>query len=191
MSGNITQLLEAASQGSNAASEELFQVVYRELRHIARSQRRSWVGNETLNTTALIHEAYLKLNGKQDWGSRTHYYATAAKAMRHLLVNYAEKRATAKRGGDTVTLSLDEVLVPTNDAAAEALTMHQVLERLERDRPRWCRIIECRFYGGMSIAETATALDISTATVSRDWLLASAWLRRELQEEDRPQPTPE
>ncbi len=191
MSGDITQLLEAASRGSSAASEELFQVVYRELRHIARAQRRQWIGNNTLNTTALIHEAYLKLNSKRDWGSRTHYYATAAKAMRHLLVNYAERRAAAKRGGGTTTLSLDDVLVPTEDAAAEALTMHQVLERLERDRPRWCQIIECRFFGGMSIAETAAALDISTATVSRDWQLASAWLRRELQAERHSQNTPD
>jgi len=124
----------------------------------------------------------LKLNGKSDWKSRTHFYATAAKAMRHVLVNYAEKKNAGKRGGGVAAIPLDDVLVPTDDAVEDALAMHRALERMEQHDARWCRVFECRFFGGMTIEETAVALDLSTATVSRNWKLASAWLARELRE---------
>lgn len=180
MSDEITALLRGATDGDQAAADRLFSLIYDELRIIAKSHRRRWVGNETLNTTALIHEAFVKLDGQDHWNSRTHFYATAAKAMRHILVNYAEKKRAGKRGGGVPDLPLDEVLLVSDEAADDALELHQVLEELEKDRPRWCRIVECRFFGGMSIEETAHALDISPATVGREWRLASAWLFQRL-----------
>lgn len=176
MSDDITALLKGATDGDQAAADRLFVVIYDELRIIAKSHRRRWVGNETLNTTALIHEAYVKLDGHDHWNSRTHFYATAAKAMRHILVNYAENKRAGKRGGGLADLPLDEVLLVSEAAADDTLELHQALEDLEKDRPRWCRVVECRFFGGMSIDETAHALDISPATVGREWRLASAWL---------------
>jgi len=180
MSDNITALLKGATEGDQAAADRLFLVIYDELRIIAKSHRRRWVGDETLNTTALIHEAFVKLDGQVHWNSRTHFYATAAKAMRHILVNYAEKKRAGKRGGGVADLPLDEVLLVSDEAADDALELHQALEELEKDRPRLCRIVECRFFGGMSIEETAQALDISPATVGRDWRLASSWLFQRL-----------
>jgi len=183
MPDDITKLLKGAQDGDQAAAERLFLVIYDELRIIAKSHRRRWVGNETLNTTALIHEAFMKLDGQDHWSSRTHFYATAAKAMRHILVNYAEKKRAGKRGGGLADLPLDDVLLASEDAADDALGLHQALEELEADRPRWCRIVECRFFGGMSIEETAQALDVSPATVGREWRLASAWLYQRLGDE--------
>lgn len=180
MSDDITALLKGATEGDQAAADRLFQVIYEELRIIAKSHRRRWIGNETLNTTALIHEAFVKLDGQAHWNSRTHFYATAAKAMRHILVNYAEKKRAGKRGGGVADLPLDEILVVGDEAVDDALELHQALEQLENDRPRWCRIVECRFFGGMSIEETAQALEISPATVGREWRLASAWLFQRL-----------
>lgn len=176
MGSDITALLEEASAGSNAASEQLFQLVYSELRQIARIQRGKWVGDETLNTTALINEAYVKLNGTSDFANRSHFFATAAKAMRHILVNYAEKKKAGKRGGGESDLPLEDVLLPTDFAVDEALALHNALNLLEQEQPRWCRVFECRFFSGMNIAECAEALDISEATVSRDWTMVSAWL---------------
>jgi len=176
MTQNITALLHASGQGDREAADKLFGLVYAELRAIAKSKRQRWFGNETLNTTALINEAFLRLDGRQDWSSRTHFYATAAKAMRQILVNYAEQKNAGKRGGGIPDLPLENVLVSSDDAVEDALSMHQALERLEAHKPRWCRIVECRFFGGMSIDETANALGISAATVGREWALASAWL---------------
>ena len=180
MNEDITALLKGASDGDQAAADRLFVLIYDELRIIAKSHRRRWVGDNTLNTTALIHEAFVKLDGQDHWDSRTHFYATAAKAMRHILVNYAEKKRAGKRGGGVADLPLDEVLLVSDEAADEALELHWGLEELEKDRPRWCRIVECRFFAGMSIEETARALDISPATVGREWQLASAWLFQRL-----------
>lgn len=188
MSDDITALLKGASDGNQAATDRLFVLIYEELRIIAKSHRRRWVGNDTLNTTALIHEAFVKLEGQDHWQSRTHFYATAAKAMRHILVNYAEKKRAGKRGGNVADLPLEELLLVSDDAADDTLALHQVLEELEKDRPRWCHIVECRFFGGMSIDETAQALGVSPATVGREWRLASAWLFQRLGgESDEPQ----
>ncbi len=176
MAQDITSLLAAAGQGDRKAADQLFQLVYVELRRIAKSQRHRWVGNQTLNTTALIHETYVRMQGQEQWASRTHFYATAAKAMRHVLINYAERRRAGKRGGGTPDLPLDDVLVASDGAVEDALSLHQALEQLEEAKPRWCRIVECRFFGGMNLQETAEALDVSVATVGREWRLASAWL---------------
>lgn len=185
MEQGITELLHASGRGDREAADKLFQVVYTELRTIAKSNRRRWVGNETLNTTALINEAFIKLDGQNNWASRTHFYATAAKAMRQILLNYAEQKKTGKRGGGIPDLPLESVLVATDGAVEDALSLHQALERMEAHKPRWCSIVECRFFGGMSIDETARALGVSAATVGREWALASAWLSETMQDDGR------
>lgn len=181
----ITTLLEAARSGDLPATARLFSAVYDELRVLARSHRRRWNGNETINTTALIHEAFLKLSGNQDqsFANRIHFYATASKAMRQILVNYAEQQCAAKRGGDLVHVPLEEVELLTQTTAEELLDLEQLLRQLEAEDPRRCRLVECRIFAGMTVDETADALGISPATVKRDWQIASAWLYRELHRE--------
>ncbi|MEZ5500508.1 MAG: sigma-70 family RNA polymerase sigma factor [Steroidobacteraceae bacterium] len=178
----ITLLLDAARRGEPAAANALFSEVYAELKSIARSQRRRWRGNETLNTTALIHEAFVKLsaNDRRSYVNRAHFYATASKAMRHVLMNYATQQNAMKRGGDAVRVPLEDTHLDTNASAEELLALNQLLERLEQRDPRGCQIVECRVFGGMSVEETAEALGISVATVKRDWQAARDWLYREL-----------
>lgn len=183
-SESITVLLSAARDGRDGASDRLFTAVYDELRALARSNRRRWHGNETMNTTALIHEAFLKLSGSEnlDWQNRTHFYATASKAMRQILISYATRANAAKRGGKAADLSADDLPLMSQSTAEDLLLLTQLLEPLEADSPRRCRVVECRVFGGMGVRETATALGISPATVKRDWQIASAWLRLQMQE---------
>lgn len=180
--GNITQLLHLASAGDRQASDTLFNSVYRELRKIARAHRRRWHGNETINTTALIHEVYLKLAGSDlaDYRSRSHFFATASKAMRQILVTYAERVSAAKRGGDAVRVTLSGNMPMIDDSLDDLLHVNEILVQLEKTNPRHCRLFECRVFGGMTIEETAIALEVSVSTVKRDWALLSAWLYREL-----------
>ena len=180
--GNITQMLQLASTGDQHAGNSLFNTVYKELRIIARAHRRRWRRNETLNTTALINEAYLKLAGSDlsDYRSRSHFYATASKAMRQILMNYAEKISAAKRGSDPVQVTLSGHMPVTEDTLDDLLVMNEVLVELEKTHPRQCRLFECRVFGGMTIEETAVALGVSPATVNRDWALLSAWIYREM-----------
>lgn len=181
----ITRLIRAASNGDRRASDALFDSVYHELRRIARANRRRWRGNETLNTTALIHEAYLKLaNGDlASYRDRSHFFATASKAMRQVLVNYAERWTAAKRGSDAVKVTLADNMPMIEDNVEDLLIINGLLERLEATRARHCRLFECRVFGGMTIEETASALEISPATVKRDWNVLSAWVYRELQQD--------
>lgn len=181
----ITQLLAAARDGDANATERLFSEVYSELKKIAESQRRRWRGNHTLNTTALIHEVFLKFSGKeqQEFSSRAHFYATASKAMRQILVNYAQRQSAAKRGGEDVRVELEDYHFATTTTAEELLALHSLMVQLEAENPRHCRIVECRVFGGMSVPETAEALNISPATVKRDWRTVSARLFRQLQKE--------
>lgn len=178
---DLTAVLRAVSSGDRSAVDVLFQAVYAELQRIAHGQRLKWQGDETLNTTALVHEAYLKLV-KQDveWQGRAHFYAVAATAMRHILVNYAERRLAAKRGGGLPHIPLDEANPVPAEGAEDLLALNEALEKLGRLDERQSRVVECRFFGGLGIRETAEALGVSTATVERDWALASAWLRRAL-----------
>jgi RNA polymerase sigma factor (TIGR02999 family) len=180
---SITALLSATRDGDTQATEKLFAAVYSQLRVIARSQRHRWVGNYTINTTALIHEAYLRLAGSDslDFQNRTHFFATAAKAMRQILVNYAEQQCAAKRGGNAVQVPLEEAEIVTAASAEELLDVERVLKRLEAENPRRCQIVECRIFAGMTVEETAEALAISPATVKREWQVASAVLYRDLQ----------
>jgi RNA polymerase sigma factor (TIGR02999 family) len=178
---DLTAVLRAVSSGDRGAIDELFQAVYTELQSIAHGQRLRWQGDETLNTTALVHEAYLKLVRQDvDWQGRAHFYAVAATAMRHILVNYAERRLAAKRGGGIPHVPLDEANPVPAEGAEDLLALNEALEKLGRLNERQSRVVECRFFGGLGIRETAQALGVSPATVERDWALASAWLRRAL-----------
>jgi RNA polymerase sigma factor (TIGR02999 family) len=186
MSGvvDITQLLQEASAGDRQASDALFETVYKELRAIAGAQRRRWNRNDTLNTTALVNEAYLKLANHTlaSYRDRSHFFATASKAMRQVLINYAERVATDKRGGNLLRVTLSGALLRDDQAIEELLHIDALLNQLEAENPRHCRVFECRVFGGMTIDETAAAVDASAATVKRDWTIVSAWIFSELTE---------
>lgn len=185
----VTGLLEAAQRRDRAALDELFSTVYEELRGLAQGQRQRWRGDYTLNTTALVHEAYVKLvdQRRANWETRAHFLATAAKAMRHILMNYARDRRAQKRGGDRPMLSLEEIgerlgreLTLTEENTELLVAIDEALQRLEQVNERQSRIVECRFFGGMTIQETARALGVSTATVSRGWTLAKVRLYQDV-----------
>ncbi len=187
----VAQHLEELRSGDQAALADLFPILYEELRSLAHRQRQRWRGNDTLNTTALLHEAYLKLVDQKRVGveSRAHFFALAAKAMRHILSNYAVERQAKKRGGDLERISLGQIqlraapeVALTEDNADLLAALDGALQRLERIHVRQCKVVECRFYGGLSVEETAAALGISPRTVKRDWAFAQAWLHRELKE---------
>jgi RNA polymerase sigma factor (TIGR02999 family) len=179
---DVTTVLQAVRNGDLRAADELFRRVYGELHRIASGQRRRWGGNETLNTTALVHEAYLKLVNQDvaAWNDRAHFFAVAAKAMRHILINYAERQVAAKRGGGAVHVPLDETDLVSPEAAEDLLSLDEALTALAAVHERSSRVVECRFFGGFDIQETANTLSVSPATVERDWAFASAWLRKEM-----------
>jgi RNA polymerase sigma factor (TIGR02999 family) len=162
--------------------------VYDELHALAHRQRRRWQGDHTLNTTVLVHEAYLKLVGQKqiDVQERAHFLALASRAMRHILCNHARAAAARKRGGGLERVALDSTRLPDTAGAssgehADALVaLDDALRRLEQLDPRQSRVVECRFFGGLTIEETAAALGISPRTVKRDWQVAQAWLHREM-----------
>ena len=178
----VTDLLEAARAGDRAALDRVFSIVYEELRGLAHAQRGRWRGDYTLDTTALVHEAYLKLVDQRSssFRDRGHFMAVAAKAMRHILVNYAERRRAAKRGGGAEHVPIEQFNPVSEEAAEEVLALHEALDRLARLNERQARVVEARFFAGLPIELTAEALEISPATVKRDWKLASAWLHREI-----------
>jgi len=178
----ITARLRAAEQGDRAAMDEVFAAVYDELHRRARAQRRRWSGDDTLDTTALVHEAYLKLvdQSQAQWNDRAHFLAVASRAMRHILVNYAEQRRAAKRGGGAPVVPLDDANPVGEEVAEEILALHEAVRRLAEVNQRQAQVVEARFFAGLPIDETAAALGISPATVKRDWKLATAWLHREI-----------
>lgn len=188
---SVTQLLDALRSGDRDAFEQLFPLVYAELHRLAGTQRRRWEGDDTLNTTALVHEAYLRLVDQTapQWVNRPHFMAVAATAMRQILVDYAKRKRAAKREGTLhhVPLhELEEVLKANGDSSEvlpEALiALDAALMKLERHNPRHRSIVECKFFGGMTIEDTAEALALSPATVKRDWTIAQAWLYREMKQ---------
>ena len=156
--------------------------LYQELRSMAHRQLTGERDDHTLSTTALVHEAYLKL-AKLDhieWRNRAQFCAEAARAMRRILVDYAMRRRAAKRGGDRVQVEMRDSYAMTDEQVDRILALHEALEEFEREWPRPARVVECRFFAGMTIPEMSEALDVSEATVSRDWQLARAWLNRAL-----------
>jgi RNA polymerase sigma-70 factor, ECF subfamily len=179
--GDVTRLLSELGHGGRAV-DAVLPVVYDELRRIAKRQLRAERGDHTLQPTALVHEAYIKLSrlDRMEWSNREQFFAVAAQAMRRILVDHALSRRAAKRGGGSTHVSLDESMLATDDDAEQLLVLNDLLTRLEQVEPRLARVVECRYFVDMSVEETATALDISPATVKRDWTLARAWLNREM-----------
>lgn len=179
---DITRMLVAAREGEPGAMDELFESVYPKLREIAKRRRRGWRGNETIDTTALIHEAYLKIAARPEaeYESRGHFFAVAATAMRQILINYAEKKNAAKRGGGAEPVTLKDGDIVQDDAIEELLALDVALKKLEAMSERQARVVECLFFAGYGVEDTAEALDISPATVKRDWAAARAWLYREM-----------
>jgi RNA polymerase sigma factor (TIGR02999 family) len=179
---DVTRLLHRWYGGDAAAFEALLPLVYEELRRLAHRYLWRERAGHTLRTTDLVHEAFLNLVEEQDtpWQSRLHFFAVAARVMRHVLIDHARHRNRDKRGGGVGHLSLDEVAVFSDDHAEALLALDQALTRLEAFDERACRIVECRYFGGLTLAETAEVLGLSPATIKRDWNLARAWLRHEL-----------
>ncbi|MDH3222680.1 MAG: ECF-type sigma factor [Gemmatimonadota bacterium] len=183
-SDDITRLLGAAQRGSSQAMDEVFESVYPKLREMAQSRRRGWRGNYTMNTTALIHEAYVKVARQAegaDYQNRGHFFAVAARAMRQVLINYAEKQNAKKRGGGAAEVTLYEKDAVHEEALDEILALEAALKKLEALSERQAQVVECLFFAGLGVQETAEALAISPATVKRDWSAARAWLYREIQ----------
>jgi RNA polymerase sigma factor (TIGR02999 family) len=182
-SNQVTQLLLDWSRGERAALDELMPLVYQELRKLASSYLRSERPDHTLQPTALIHEAYLRMIGHDmpQWQSRAHFFGVAARLMRQILVEHARTRHAAKRGGDQQKISLDDVpQVFAQSDVAELLALDDALTKLAAFDERRSRILEMRSFGGMSVEETAAALGVSDTTVKREMRLALAWIRREL-----------
>ena len=189
----VTQLLTDPPAGDAAAVDELFALLYNELREIAHRQRRRWQGDDTLQTTALVHEAFLKLVDQDRIAaeSRAHFFGVAARAMRHILCNYARDQRAQKRGGGVAHVVLHEASAAAGSSNVPPepmgvlVALDEALRRLERVDPRQSKVVECRFFGGLTIEETAGALDVSPRTVKRDWAMAQAWLHREMSVRDR------
>jgi RNA polymerase sigma factor (TIGR02999 family) len=179
----ITALLDAARNGDTAAGEQLFRAVYRDLKRIAHRQLAGQPPNATLSTTALVHEAYLRLArpGALDQNDRVHFFAVAARAMRQIVIDAARRRSTEKRGGGALAVELDEGRVAgAGDRPDELLALDVALEKLERLDERLARVVEWRFFGGLTLAEIGDALDLTERTVKRDFRKARAFLFREL-----------
>lgn len=181
-SAKVTQLLLELSGGNRNAVDELLPLVYRELKRIAGGQLRNERPGHTLQATALVHEAYLKLVDQRDvsWQNRAHFMGVAAQVMRRILMDYAKTRNREKRGGGVRPVALDEALVVSEDRASDLVVIDEALTRLEQLDPRQAKVVELRFFGGLSVEETAEAMGISTPTVKREWAMAKAWLYREL-----------
>jgi len=176
----VTQLLVAWGGGDRAALDELMPLVYEELRRLAHKCIRRERPGHTLQTSALLNEAYLRLVDQKNihWQDRAHFFGIAARLMRQVLVDYARKRGYAKRGGDAHRVPLDEALTVSEERAADVVALDDALKSLAEIDPRQSQIVELRFFGGLSIEETAEVLAVSPGTVMRDWTLAKAWLRR-------------
>jgi RNA polymerase sigma-70 factor, ECF subfamily len=182
-SAEITGLLVRWSQGDEHALDRLAPLVYRDLRRVAARLLRSERPGHTLQPTALVNEAYLKLSGqaKAQWQNRTHFFAVASRVMRQILVDHARSHQRAKRGGRTAVLPLEEAMVFVPERSADLLALDQAMNRLDFVDSRKVKVVELRFFGGLSNEEIAEVLQISPNTVMRDWNMAKAWIRREIE----------
>lgn len=183
-SRDITALLIGWSNGDELALEQLMPLVYGELRRMAAGYLRRQPSGHTLQPTELIHEAYLKITNKNtpDWQNRLHFFGVAAKAMRHILVDYARSKSSQKRGGWQEQVTLTEDFGTTGSEAREMVALDDALVRLAKLDERKVQVVEMKFFGGMKIDEIASVLNVSAVTVKRDWSFAQAWLLRELQD---------
>lgn len=181
---NVTQMLHDWSNGDREAIDKLIPVVYRELRRQAvRYLRRERPGH-TLQPTALIHEAYLRLIDQRSvqWQNRAHFFAISAQLMRRILVNHARDRQAAKRGGSDIKLPLEEAMIASEGKEVDLVALDEALERLATIDPQQSHVVELKFFSGLSVEETAEVLGVSPRTDKRDWNVAKAWLRREIGE---------
>jgi len=181
-SQSVSQLLRRWTDGDLGALDQLLPLVYSELHRMARRHMGQQPSGHTLQTTALIHEAYLRLVGQEakHWENRAHFFGVAAQAMRHILVDYARARHAAKRGGEARAVSVEEAAFVSVERVEEMVALDDALAELARLSPRQSRVVELRYFGGLSVAETAEVLKVSSDTVTRDWNQAKAWLHREL-----------
>lgn len=184
-SSDVTQALLALSGGDRSAIDRLMPLVYDHLRGVAQRELRRERPDHTLTPTALVHEAYLKLVqlDRIDWRGRAHFFGACAQTMRRLLVSHARKKKADKRGAGAEHVPVENAFIAAATRPAELLALDEALTRLESLSARQARVIECRFFAGMSVEDTAAALEISPATVKREWTAARAWLNRELSRE--------
>lgn len=182
----VTQILMAASAGDRVAAEQLLPLVYDELRALARARLRNVPPGNTLQPTALVHEAYIRAVGDADpkWDGRGHFFAAAARAMRNILVDQARRKAAIKHGGGAVRADMTPDLLPIDTPAADMIALDEALERLDRQDPRKAQVVMLRFFAGLTSEQCAEVMGVSTPTVERDWRFARSWLARELGEGD-------
>lgn len=185
--GDATQLLRAFGRGEPEAAEKLLPLVYAELRSLAAGYFRQERPDHTLEPTALVHEAFMRLVDQTDvaWKDRTHFFAVAATAMRHILTDHARKRNAAKRGGNWERITLADAVTPPVESSIDVVALDNALTRLAALDTRKHRIVELRFFGGLTVDEVARVLEVSRTTVESDWRGAKAWLSLELSKEDR------
>ena len=183
----ITLLLQGWRNGDRKALDALLPVIYQELRRLARFQLRKERPDHTLQSAALVNEAYLRLIGlnSPQWESRTHFFAIAAQLMRQILVDYARRHVAAKRGGGACKLSLEDAVVLSKREPVDVLLLDDALKALAKIDPRQSKVVELRFFAGLSLEEISEVLDIAPATVQRDWTAARAWLHREISRNSR------
>jgi RNA polymerase sigma factor (TIGR02999 family) len=181
-SAEVTTLVNLSQAGDQGAGQRLMEAVYDELRRLAGAYLAHQHAGHTLQPTALVHEAFIKLidHDHSKWSGRAHFFAVAAKAMRHILVDHARARKADKRGGDWSRVTLDAALMHVGDKGVDTLIVNEALEDLAKLDDRQARIVELRFFGGLSVPETAALIGASERTVKRDWQVARAWLTREL-----------
>lgn len=181
-SQQITKLLTDLSDGNESALETLMPLVYSELHGIAKRFMANQREGHTFQTSDLIHEAYIKLfdNGEKNWHNRAHFFGVAVQAMRHILVDYSRSKQRRKRGGNPRQITLDENALVSKDSTSEILELNEALENLAKLDKRKVRVVEMKFFGGLTMAEIAQVLDVSPETAKRDWSFARTWLMREL-----------
>jgi len=179
---DITELLKAAAKGETGSEARLLEAVYAELRKLAASYMRRERADHTLQPTALVHEAYLRLVGERplSWDNRAHFYVAAGQTMRRILIDHARKHSASKRAGNLRRVELDEGMISVEEQADDLLALDSALEKLAALDPRQVRVVELRFFGGLNVPETAQVMSTSEKTVKRDWALARAFLEQEL-----------
>ena len=184
---SVTQVLQAAREGDPRAAAELLPLVYNELRRLAQARMAQASPGNTLQPTALVHEAYLRLVGAQDpgWNSRGHFFAAAAQAMRNILVEQARRKASLKRGGDKKRLNADEMELAIESPSEDVIALDEALTELERSDPRKARVVMLHHFAGLTLEETAAALDVSLPTVEREWRFARALLYTQLSDQEQ------